>query len=142
MLTLLRVLCLCVGTLLFVAPLVLALGFAYGVGEPPTKGEGLLFALPMLIAGGMIGTGPILVGLPHVVVGQRNRTMQQIAAMMLALSASAIVWIGFSGSVTAIAGPAILAIEAVAFYCFVYPARKFHVEIKKPPTATSQPDDA
>jgi hypothetical protein len=142
MLKILRFLCLCTGTVLFIAPLILALGFAFAVGEPPAEGERALFAIKMLVAGGVIGAGLILVGLPRIVVGQRRPARRLVAALLLAISAAAIARIGFSGSITVVAGPVFLAIEALAFYSFIYPASSFRSHFKKAPAATNQTDDA
>jgi hypothetical protein len=69
MLTVVRALSFAVGVILLLAPLALGLGFAYGVGEPPTPNDSAWFAAPILAAGVLIGGGPILIGLPGVVVG-------------------------------------------------------------------------
>jgi hypothetical protein len=125
MITVVRALSFAVGVILLLAPLALGLGFAYGVGEPPTPNDSARFAAPLLAAGVLIGGGPILIGLPGVVVGHRRPLFRYAAAILLAISALAILWIGFSGTVTAIAGPAVLLIEAAAFYFFVYPAATY-----------------
>ncbi len=125
MITVVRALSFAVGVILLLAPLALGLGFAYGVGEPPTTTDSAWFAGPLLVAGVLIGGGPMLVGIPGVVVGHRRPLFQSVAAVMLSISALAILWIGFSGRVTAIAGPVVLLIEAAAFYFFVYPAARY-----------------
>ena len=125
MITAVRALSFAVGVILLLAPLALGLGFAYGVGEPPTPNGSAWFAAPLLAAGLLIGGGPVLIGLPGVVVGHRRPVFRYAAAVLLAISAFAIIWIGFSGTVTAIVGPIVLLVEAAAFYLFVYPAATY-----------------
>jgi hypothetical protein len=122
----LRLISLVAGGALTLAPLLLLLSFSYGVGEPPTsdpKGYGY-FALPLL-AGAALGAGLLLVGLPNVVVGSMRPATRNIAGVLLVVSAVAIFCIGFSGSVTAIACPLALLMNATAFFYFVYPAKRF-----------------
>ncbi len=59
-----------------------------------------------------------MVGLPGFVVGNRRPTSQTVAGALLALSTAAIIWAGFSGTITVIVSPMLLAIEAAAFYFF------------------------
>jgi hypothetical protein len=125
----LRALSFAVGTLLLFAPVFLMLSFAYGVGEPPKQSERLWFTLPLLAAGAAIGGGPLLAGIPGLVVGSRRPATQGTAGVLIVVSALAILFIGFSGTVTAIVSPAILLIEAAAFYYFVFPATRYHVAI-------------
>ena len=122
----LRLINLVVGGALTLAPLLLLLSFSYGVGEPPSsdpKGVGY-FALPLL-AGVTLGGGLFLVGLPNLVVGSIRPVFRSVAAVLLGVSVVAVFFIGFTGSVTVIVCPLVLLLNAMAFFYFVYPAKRF-----------------
>ena len=122
----LRLVNLVVGGALTLAPLLLLLSFSYAVGELPSsdpKGVGY-FALPLL-AGVTLGGGLFLVGLPNLVVGSIRPVFRSVAAVLLGVSVVAVFFIGFTGSVTVIVCPLVLLLNAMAFFYFVYPAKRF-----------------
>jgi len=120
----LRILSLVIGTALAVAPSFLLLQFAYGVGEPPAKGE-VAFFLPVVGIGLLLGGGLLLVGLPRLVSGATTPALRVLAGALLIFSALVLALVGFSGVVTRVISPFILFLELSAFWAFVYPAKLF-----------------
>jgi len=120
----LRILSLLIGAALVVAPSFLLLQFAYGVGEPPTKGE-VAFFLPTIGIGLFLGGGLLLVGLPKLVSGATTPALSVLSGALIVFSALAVAFFGFSGSVTRMVSPFILFLEFFAFWAFVYPAKFF-----------------
>src|SRR5688572_19888642 len=127
MIALLRALSFIAGLALLAAPSFLLLQFAYGVGEPPESQASAFFLLLLPVCMGFIlGGGLLLAGLPHLVLGPRRPTMRLVAGLLMVTSAGVVVLFGgFSGSVTKIATPAVLLLNALAFLAFVWPARAF-----------------
>ena len=120
----LRVLSLFIGAALVAAPSFLLLQFAYGVGEPPTKGD-VAFFLPTIGIGLFLGGGLLLVGLPKLVSGATTPALSVISGVLIALSALVVAFFGFSGSVTRMVSPFVLFLELFVFWVFVYPANFF-----------------
>ena len=122
----LRLINLVFGGALTLAPLLLLLSFSYGVGEPPSSDpKGFrYFALPLL-AGVALGGGLLLAGLPNLVVGSIRPVFRSVAGVLLVVSVVAVFFIGFNGSVTVIVCPLVLFLNAMAFFYFVYPAKRF-----------------
>lgn len=122
----LRILSFLIGAALAVVPSFLLLQFAYGVGEPPAKGE-IAFFLPTIGIGLFLGGGLLLVGLPKFVSGATTPALRGLSGALIVFSALAVAFLGFSGSVTKMVSPIILFLEFVAFWVFVYPAKFFQV---------------
>ncbi len=120
----LRILLLLIGAALAVAPSFLLLQFAYGVGEPPAKGENAFFLLTIGI-GFFLGGGLLLVGLPKLVSGATTPVLRALSGALIVFSALAVAFLGFSGSVTKMVSPFVLFLEFVAFWVFIYPAKFF-----------------
>jgi hypothetical protein len=125
MITTLRILSLLLGCILTLAPSYLVLTFAWSVGEPPDPARYLSFFLPTLAMGLAIGAGPLLVGIPGIVVGKKNPKLRILATVLLGVPALFFVFLGVEGSVTRIVTPIILLLEAVLFSVFVWPAKRF-----------------
>ena len=122
----LRVVSFLVGVVLVLFPTWLLIQFTYGVDESPSLQGWIWFFLPIGM-GLVLGGGLLLAGLPKVVEGPARPVAQVIAGFWLAASAAMFLFfVGFSGSVTKIASPAILLLEAVVFAVFVWPAPRFH----------------
>lgn len=101
------------------------LHFAYGVDDSPSFQNWIWFLVPIGM-GLVLGGGLLLAGLPKIVVGSTRPIAQAIAGILIAISAATFLFfVGFSGSVTKIASPAILFLEAVIFGVFVWPAVRF-----------------
>lgn len=126
--TILRISFFAMGCALTAAPMILLLSFSYGVGEPPSSDpKGFRYFVAPLLVGLVLGGGLLLVGLPNLVVGHQRPALRIAAAISLAISAVAVTFTGFSGAVTAFVGPVLLSAYALAFYYFVYPAKRFRL---------------
>jgi hypothetical protein len=124
MILVLRVLSFAVGVALIAAPSFLLLQFAYGVGEPPAHNE-VLFLLPTLGIGLLIGGGLALVGAPRLVAGASTPALRVIAGGLICISFGVVALMGFSGSVTRVISPMVMFIELMVFFAFIYPAKRF-----------------
>jgi peptidoglycan/LPS O-acetylase OafA/YrhL len=120
----LRILSFVVGVALIVAPSFLLLQFGYGVGEPPAYNE-VIFFLPTLGIGLLLGGGLVLAGTKRLVAGASTPMLRFITGGLIIISFLAIVIAGFSGSVTRVVSPVVIVIEMIAFVVFVYPAKHF-----------------
>ena len=121
----LRIVSFLAGVVLMVFPSLLFLQIGYGVDESPSYRVSIWSLFPIGM-GLVLGGGLLLAGLPKVVVGPARPVAQFIAGILIAVSsATFLFFVGFSGSVTKIASPAILFLEAVVFGVFVWPAVKF-----------------
>lgn len=125
MLTAIRIVSLLVGCTLTAAPSFLGLMFAYGVGEPPEPESYLIFFGPLLVAGLLLGLGPLLIGIPGIVAGAKTPKTRLVVGLLLGVSSTMIALLGMGGSVTRITSPAILLIEVILFAVFVWPAKPF-----------------
>ena len=124
--TMIRFISFATGSVLAVAPMLLLLWFSYSVGEPPrSHPKGFTFFAAPLLAGFILGGGLLLVGLPKLVAGAKRTGTRIVAAILLVASAVALVRIGFGSPVVAVFGVFALLVNAIAFYHFVYPARRF-----------------
>lgn len=124
MLILLRVFSLLAGILLVAAPSFLLLRFAYGVGEPPPTERYLSFFSETFMVGCGLGLGLVFVGFPGLASGSRTPVMRIITGLLLTASAAAFLAVGFEGTINRFAVPAILTLQALSFYHFIFPANK------------------
>ena len=125
MLNFLRLVALVLGCTLTVAPLFLALKFAYGVGEPPNGHWDMLYFSMFLLLGLPFGLGPLMISLPNTVAGPQTPVARLFAGGFLLVTIATLLLIGFDGTVTRIVSPAILLLEAALFALFIWPARPF-----------------
>jgi hypothetical protein len=126
MISALRVLSFVTGMSLVAAPAYLLLLFAHGVGEPPAADRAFAFFFAPICVGLVLGAGLLLAGLPRLVTGEKGLVARFAAGALIILSALIVASLGgFSGSVTRIVTPAILLIELLVFWVFVWPAKGF-----------------
>lgn len=132
MLTAIRLVSLLLGGALTAAPSFLGLIFAYGVGEPPEQESYLIFFGPLLVAGLVLGLGPLLIGVPGVVAGARTPKSRVVVGVLLGGSVALIALLGMGGAVTRITSPVIFLLEVILFAVFIWPARKFKIANPSP----------
>ena len=127
MIKLLRFFSLCLGCTLTIAPSLLMLQFAYGVGDPPKDMTETLLYLAITLFGGLVlGAGLLLVGLPNLVVGAQNPKFRWLGGLLLFLSVIILIFIvGVSGTVTEKVSPFLVLLQCAVFGVFIWPARNF-----------------
>ena len=124
--TTLRIISFATGSALAVAPMLLLLWFSYSVGEPPTShSKGFNYFASPLLVGLIFGGGLLLVGFPSLVAGKKRPITRIVAAIFLVVSSVAVVRVGFGSLVATVAGLMVFLVDAIAFYYFVYPAKRF-----------------
>lgn len=119
----LRVLAFLLGCAVVLAPPFFVLTLAYSLGEPPE--DLLAFLMEPVLVGLIFGAGPLMVGLPSLVAGGKRPIMRAIAAALLGVSMAGFIVLGVEGSVTLVVTPLALALEALLFASFIWPAPWF-----------------
>lgn len=120
---LLRVLAFLLGCAVIAAPPFFVLSLAYSMGEPPE--DLLAFLTEPVLVGLIFGAGPLLIGLPSLVAGEQRPILRAVAAALLVVSMAGFIVLGVEGSVTLIVTPLALALEALLFAAFIWPAPRF-----------------
>lgn len=121
MISLLRVTSFILGIILSVSLAGLNLLFAISSGGPPPPEIGYSFLLPFLAAGFVCGIGPILIGLPKLVVGSKKPKMRIFAGFCMLLSmAGTFLFYGVIEFVLPIE-----IVEIALFLIFIWPAKHF-----------------
>ena len=88
------------------------------------------------MVGTFLGGGLILTGIPRLVVGSTNPHARDSTACLLAVSCIFLLSLVVrSGSVTALVALAVILLELLVFWVFVFPARYFEESVTPEATA-------
>ena len=111
------------GLALLAAPSLLFLQFAHAVDELRFAAGTILLTI---CAGLVLGGGLLFAGLPRLAVGAQRPLTRLVTGLWILTSSVVIAhFVGFSGSVTKVASPAVLLLNVLVFAAFVWPARAF-----------------
>ena len=122
MIPFIRAISLILGCILIFTPSFFLFAFAAGIGEAYTSSQWQAF-LPWLAIGFILGGGLFLTGVPPKLTGSQKPSGRAFVGLLLLLSAASISLVGFSGVLTAVISPPIIAFELIVFYLFVFPAK-------------------